>query len=140
MRIVIEIDHPMAPPGEVAPPQLAQAADALALAPALSPAEQRAPVKTPGAIGEELDSALSAGAAPDAGPSAGDAPPDLLARAATLDAFNAGPAPDLSAPVHHPGGASTPASPVASDVQARACSLEAAHTGGISSAGAAPLN
>jgi hypothetical protein len=111
MRIVIDIDQ--------------SAASALAPADA---AEE--PARTVEAGDTGLSSGISAGAAALAEPSPGNAPPELLARAASLNALNAGPAPDLP----------TPSVPLADEFEAKACGLEAAYAGGFTNAGAARLS
>jgi hypothetical protein len=146
MRIVIEIDRNdtgvEASPGS-APPRI-RVEEGVARAPESLPAETLASA-VPAARSAE-PAGTNAGAAPSPETSTPvEAPAELLARAATLNALNAGPAPglvvgspagtevtesDIPVGVLHLGGGASP--PLQSG-------LEEVREGGITDAGAAPM-
>jgi hypothetical protein len=138
MRIVIDIEQPAAAPVAVTPPEASETVVVRALSAA--PVDEAASGTTPAVMGAMMDLGLSAGKAAGAEPSASEAPPELLARATSLNALNAGPAPDLSAETHHRDGASVQDSLVDAAADAEICGLEAAQAGGITNAGAARLS
>lgn len=145
MRIVIEIDR--TDTGVVAGPQ--SLAPSVRIEGAFAPAPEPVPGgnlgETPPAAPAANPMSVDAGMAESLAPAiSSEAPAELLARAAALNALNAGLAPGFVAgslvrtavtEADSPQGVSTPSG---ADSNLSPCSLEAVYDGGITNAGPAP--
>jgi hypothetical protein len=146
MRIVIEIDHPAVIPE--ADSQLQAPIVYVVGAAAPESAAPTGPVVKPAATtGAEDPMSMNAGGAYsiEVAEGAANVPPELLARAASLSALSAGPpVPGFTADapartsVTQEDSSESLLTHAGEDSFIPACSLEAVHDGGITSAGPAP--